>query len=482
MLLIDDAFFLIANTSIALRALLEKNKKRMDFPEDVNRELLKCLVPGRVLARRQQFRDLVRFSLVSKWSLRVVNDDILGKWIVEVEPDVSHWLPDEILFSIRGQLKLPTKVKSSDCVHFPNLTSLVLVQDVQKCVVTEIGRLTNLKHLTILCNSIVKDEHLYNLTQLEYLLLLCGSDGINGDIFTRLRSLTSLDLTTNKIITDEKLIKLTNLVRLTLCCKSIITDNSLTHLTALQYLNLRDNASISDGGLEKMTSLTELSLLDNRGITTAFLFRLVNLKILTLDDSYYGNTKYFSRLTCLESLTLYEVFVPWGVLGNLTTLTNLQLHHYNEHHIGKFDRLTNLRSLCLDIDRKVKYLDLGNLIGLTSLDIRCTCLEIGDEIRKFSRLEVLMGNAHIHYETYQYLPNLTTLSVENDITGKLTESPLTRLQDLTILCAELPEYATFKGLKLLKKLYLKPLVSPTEQNVKKFYMECSRHYIELRIL
>ncbi len=220
------------------------------------------------------------------------------------------------------------------------------------CALTEsdlknIGKMKNLKKLT-LCDTQISDiSSLKGLTALQYLDL---SDNAISDIsgLKGLTKLTTLNLSSNSIGDVSSLGKMTKLQKLYLNSNYITDISSLKGMTALQYLDLSDNAISDISSLKGLTKLTHLDLSLNNIKDISPLKKMSKLKKLYLNSNYIKDVSPLESLTSLTYLNLnYNSLHNIDSLGNLTNLTYLDLSHNNISAILTLGRLSKLEELDL---------------------------------------------------------------------------------------------------------------------------------------
>lgn len=145
----------------------------------------------------------------------------------------------------------------------------------------EIKKLTNLKELDLMYNSVIGDDGIKNLTNLRSLSIM-ENYRITDDGIKNLTNLRELNLDFFSKITDKVLKSLTHLQKLSLSGNNMITDNGIKDLINLTYLSLIRNNKITDNGVKNLTNLTKLFITNNNNITSNGIKNLTNLRKLYL--------------------------------------------------------------------------------------------------------------------------------------------------------------------------------------------------------
>jgi len=277
----------------------------------------------------------------------------------------------------------------------------------------------NVTHLHLAVNYITDISPLRSLTGITY-LDLAANNIIDVSPLRNLTGITHLRLAANYITDTSPLGSLTNLIELDLWGNRVADVSPLGSLTGLTELNLWGNEFVDISYLSDLTNLTVFSVGDNLYFDgdISVLRNFTNLTHLGLGCTWRGQIRDFSSIEGLVNLQSLQL---WGV----TWLDDLSV----------FNGLTNLTSLTIHGANIQDYTPLGNLVGLTSLNLQSS------QIRDVSRLRLynfpnltelsLFNNQIEDIATLRGLATLTSLSLRDNEISDL--SPLAELTSLGFL-------------------------------------------------
>ena len=225
-------------------------------------------------------------------------------------------------------------------------------------------------------------------------------------------NLSNLRLSDNYRLTDlTPLADLVSLTDLNLQDNQITSIDPLRNLVGLRSLNLNSNFFINDiEPISSLTGLEELSLFRNSVSDLAPLRFLTSLTHLDLSDNLISDLTHLENLINLTDLNLVDnnnIVSVWP-LGNLNSLTRLDLWRNNIDNLAPLATLTNLTFLGLGDNNISVITPLGSLINLEELFLD------GNQIMEISalanlaalRLLNLSGNPGIDIWDWSYVDHV----------------------------------------------------------------------------
>lgn len=397
------------------------------------------------------------FNSVCRYWAGIISELVLKYFKKNV--DHSNWILNH--FSTLSNLELmSSKITNTTIMKLTNLTSLTLGSG-EKITYEGVSCLTNISNLSVgFCEFNAEDqrdflkiftnlksltlysfsdfrfstyEYLSNITSLRVsdkvpnrflkhltnLVVLSAWDGINDSELMLLSNLISLRIPSGDV-TSESISKLTNLTSLDLGWNESISASAIEEAVNLKYLDIRECFAMR--GLLDMSKLTKLESLYVSGVKLLprSLRRLTNLTFLHF--GYEGR----SKVSCLENLPLLSHLalssnysLEDDDIVKLSNLTRLELLEYNQITDEGLSKLTNLKSLTVDVswvsndEGEISNEGLTSLVNLTSLSIRDPYDDaISDEgilsLTNLSEIDVTR-NPYISIETLRKLTNLKNI-------------------------------------------------------------------------
>ncbi|AYV80836.1 MAG: hypothetical protein Harvfovirus7_33 [Harvfovirus sp.] len=274
--------------------------------------------------------------------------------------------------------------QNSDLYHFTQLKNLDLSYHffVQG---TTVRKFTNLEHLNLDCNSVIKALDLEYLHECLTSLSLAGNSTIDPLVLPKLK-LLSLNLESNTTVTADILRECRTIKELCISYDTILPLKYLTALTLLEKLSIKSACSMAPSVKMVQFNLAEMSLLtsltnlvihdDSKKLNITNLSLLVSLKRLKIYPSYqfkpnFQNIQDFelAHLINLTDLTIASDKMKGDCFKHLTQLTNLKVNgvKFNSSNLKYLVKLKYLSATDCDLDE----LNITELTSLVSLEIRC---------------------------------------------------------------------------------------------------------------
>lgn len=266
-----------------------------------------------------------------------------------------------------------------------------------------LGRLTNIKELSLESNF-----------------------QIHSDTVQKLTSLTKLDLTANSVIENDGIVDLVNLKWLKLRGATLIDASAFVNLTNLEYLDIA-HTQITNGALKKKTKLTTLY---SNNATSNRVSVLTNLTYLSVDSQRITNSG-IEKLVNLRTLELLDTspMLTYEGISKLSNLNTLILRDSGLLFNEEVSRMSNLTSLTTS--GEINDEAIQNLTNLVHLDIRKSPLITNDGIKDLTSLTRLELNQFISDEGIRNLTNLKVLDLcENGLIRDYGLEKLTKLEVL----------------------------------------------------
>ena len=304
---------------------------------------------------------------------------------------------------------------------------------------SSLPRLRNLD----LHNNKIEDISLVGLRRLTWLDL--HDNEIEGISLVGLGRLTWLDLHNNKMSDVSPLSDLTVLTWLDLRNNAIADVSPLSGLAALRNLDLAGNAMV-DVSLSDLPALMWLGLSNNEiesislsGLTALVFPDLSSLTSLTTLELQHYEMRDVAMLFGLDSLTRltlnHNKIADVSALSGLTALVELRLNSNEISNVSALSDLTSLKTLELDDNEVVNVSALSGLQSLTRL--------------------ILSHNEIADVAALSELTALTTLHLEdNAISDVAPLSRLRALRELRLNNNDIADVVPLSGLTALQALYL----------------------------
>lgn len=228
------------------------------------------------------------------------------------------------------------------------------------------------------------------------------NSNFKGNCFSKLTSLTSLDLSANEEIDDKSLSSLTSLTCLIGNSFCPITDLTLFHQPNLT--ELRNLPQITSEGLSSCRNLK--IFVGGDRVESWVLSDLTSLTTLDFFSPIEGNA--LNNLTNLKHLSLSHP-VPSEVLKRLTNLQSLNLLECHSDNLQALENHSKLTHLEIGFQSNPEIFGLGNLTQLTALNHH-SCLSFSSDLSKLTKLKYLQFRLPPrHNFQIKYLQPLTNL-------------------------------------------------------------------------
>ncbi|AYV80837.1 MAG: hypothetical protein Harvfovirus7_34 [Harvfovirus sp.] len=256
--------------------------------------------------------------------------------------------------------------QNSDLYHFTQLKNLDLGYHSFLEAAT-LRKFTNLEHLNLECNSVIKALDLEYLHESLTSLSLANNSTLDPLVLTKLK-LLSLNLESNRTVTADILTQCKTIKELYISYDTILPLRYLKALTSLEKLSIESDYSISPS----------IKIAQFNFAPVRFLTSLTNLVID--DNSHKINITYLSLLRSLKKLKIYPYFSSQShlqmledfVLARLINLTDLTIAS-DKIKGDCFKYLTQLTKLKIK-SKKLNSSNLKYLVKLKYLNLACGCV------------------------------------------------------------------------------------------------------------
>lgn len=216
------------------------------------------------------------------------------------------------------------------------------------------------------------------------------------------QNITSMDLSRNKQV--KSIARFTNLTQLHISEISRLPCNQLVHLSNITALNVCYNRSITFDDIVSLPKLTSLKAGDNPELVVDFA-RLSSLTTLALGLNEILNCQpcYVSNIRSLY--VLGDSRIRDAEIGNFSNLTQLNLDF--NCWITELPSLRNLTDLSLVYNSDVKTIPV---LPLKSLNIRSSSMKTVSHLTTLTSLDIMRNNHCINADISP-LTNLTSLNL-----------------------------------------------------------------------
>ncbi|AHH01643.1 leucine-rich repeat protein [Pithovirus sibericum] len=372
--------------------------------------------------------------------------------------------------------EIPCEYSSKLGDFFPRLRRLIVKSPVeipQSCQELDLyfgvwsGSLSHLKLKSLRAGALLTNSHLTGQDSLEYLdctgalrlfpqewnlpslksLVVGVNFNFKGNCFSRLTSLTSLDLSANEEIGDDSLMPLTSLT-----CLIGNSFSPITNLTLFHHQNLTELRNLAEITSEGLASCHNLKIfVGGDRVESWALSNLTSLTTLDFSSPIEDNS--LLNLTNLRHLSLHHP-VSSDVFKTLTNLERLSLSECSSENLRALKNHPKLSHLEVGSQTPIEIFGLKNLTQLTALNYYSYLSFPSD----------LSGLTNLKYLQFR-LPPRHNFQIENLY-------PLTKLICLQISgislkeedVSFLPKLKKFQKKNLSKEEILFPSVIPPSTN------------------
>lgn len=346
------------------------------------------------------------------------------------------------LYSIDGieHLSSLTQLSLSGCLSGDSATDITPLTkasnieslDLSKNNIETIAPLSTLKNLYSLNISNTQASDIFVIAGFTNLKELgIGGLTVNGEIFTALSSLTTLDISGTVFTTAPKIHGLTEL-------KVLTADNLETDITSAVSL---------------MTKLTSLSMSRCNLTSIEFLSKLSELQSLNLSDNKISDTTPLQNKAKLTKLNLSKNSLEFF---SAELLSELMILNVAENSIAVLQLPTENNSLVRLIasDNKLTEIRTGGTSGITELNIANNPISEGSFLRNFTEVKkIIADNTKFTNIDLTNCKNLLSLSLRNvplETTAGLMG--LTYLQNLDLYGSGMADITAFSQMSELRSL------------------------------
>ena len=294
--------------------------------------------------------------------------------------------------------------------------------------ITDISPLKNLILLETLHleeTKITDLSPLQDLTQLKDIML---NNGLISDVspLKNLTNLESLSLYGNQITDITSLKSLPQLKSLNVGYNKISDITPLKDIVSLQTLVLNQNQISDFSPVQNMSNLKGLSLTGCGISNLGFLQNLTNLESLTLMSNQFTDITPLQNLLKLKNLALsVNNITSIAALQNMTQMEVLYLEGNSISDLSPIQNLNKIFSLYLTGNKISDITALKNLTSLAYLFAENNTISDLTPLQNLPLLQLIMmgyNNIADINPLINGVPSLTSLSIQNQQPGKLSQS------------------------------------------------------------